>query len=742
MNERDEPAGRWRALLPWLYRHRSHLVVAIAVLYGLVVLWPQVGVKQYVNDSAIHASMVRWAAGRISAGHLPFDGWYPSLSLGASRFHHYQALPAITTGGLSTIFGPGVFSWTLYLLLATWPISVYLGARMMGIEKMPAATAALFSPLIVSAPSLGYEYHSYIWRGWGLWTQLWGMWLLPIALGASWRAITQRRAFSLAAVTLGFLICAHLLTGYLAMLALGVWVLMGAGSFARRVGRAAVVAIGALALSAWMIVPLLTDAAWAPRDELAVGTSIYDSYGVGKVLGWLFRGQLFDLGRLPILTLLFGCGVVVAARRARHDPTMRAILGLALLSFLLFFGRSAVGPVLQLLPGGHDIFLRRFIIGVHMAGLWLVGVGGWWLAEQTGGLLRRWLERVEYPLSARRLGFAVGATVSVLAVVVATTASVTITAQTQLDAERIAEQHATDIGLGAEFASLVTIAITAGDGRIFVPEQLDPVTEYKINRMPAHIELLNHDAQIFGFQRPAWSLLSGVERLFNPTLASQYDLFDVRYVILPIDRPSKVPATELARTATDVLWEIPTTGYLEVVNTQGTVTATRDDLARQVAPLMSVDAGQGQPLPTLAFGGEPAAPGTLPVGTVVEGPPGRVNSSKADPANGIFSASITADRPAAILLKQTFDPRWVATVDGASAPVIMLVPGMPGVVVSAGAHEVRFEYQPYPNYGWLFLVGLIALVLLAAWDLRSRRRAPGLGLEPRTYGLTVRRSTN
>lgn len=82
------------------------------------------------NDAAIHASLVRWVAARLTDGHLPFDGWYPYLSLGAARFHHYQSLPHILTGATQALLGSErVFTWSLYLLLATWPVAVYIGGR-------------------------------------------------------------------------------------------------------------------------------------------------------------------------------------------------------------------------------------------------------------------------------------------------------------------------------------------------------------------------------------------------------------------------------------------------------------------------------------------------------------------------------------------------------------------------------------------------------------------------------------
>ena len=99
--------------------------------------------------------MVAWANDRIEDGHLPLDGWYPDLSLGSSRFHHYQSLPHILTGYLAVPLGPErAVSLTLYLLLATWPIAVYAGGRLMTWGRWPCAMAAAMSGLLVSEPGV------------------------------------------------------------------------------------------------------------------------------------------------------------------------------------------------------------------------------------------------------------------------------------------------------------------------------------------------------------------------------------------------------------------------------------------------------------------------------------------------------------------------------------------------------------------------------------------------------------
>jgi len=117
--------------------------------------------------------------------------------------------------------GPDVaFRWTLYLLLAAWPVSVYLGARLFGAGRPAAAASAAMSPFLVGATGIGYEQHAYVWAGFGVWTQLWASMTLPLAWGLSWRAIRQGRGFLAAVAAVAVTTALHYETGYLALLPL------------------------------------------------------------------------------------------------------------------------------------------------------------------------------------------------------------------------------------------------------------------------------------------------------------------------------------------------------------------------------------------------------------------------------------------------------------------------------------------------------------------------------------------
>lgn len=690
-------------------RHLPWALVGVAVLFGLVVLWPETTEVWYLNDSSVHRSMVGWAAGRVQAGQFPLDGWYPYLSLGASRFHHYQSLPHILTGSLSVVTGGATFRWSLYLMLAAWPIAVYAGGRLLGLGRWPAAVAALVSPLLASTSGLGYEWGSYVWRGSGTWAQLWGMWLLPFAWGLSFRAISTGRRLWLAALVLGLTICVHLLTGYLGVWSLAVFVLIRPSQLPRRLLRGAIVLLGAMAAAAWMLVPLLTDAGFTVNDEFSRGTIYYDSFGARKILTWLVTGGLFDRGRLPVVSVLLAVGAVIAVLQSRRREEPRALLGLFVLSLLLFFGRTTWGPLADLVPGGPELFWRRFVSGVHLAGIYLAGMGATWIAFQVQALRRR------TPLRA----VPAWAVAGVVALALLAAPVIERVGYELEGAEWIAEQAAVESTDGLGFEALVDRAKARGPGRIFAGQRGMDIADYRIASVPGFAALLNLDADAIGFTRPTWSLASPAEYRFRLADPGMRELFGVRYVIRPegVDAPG---APEVARVGRHVLSEYPDTGYLEVVDTIAPIAADRRNIGEQMASFLESGLPEQRMIPTVAFGGDRAADPTLLPYQQPTRPPGEVDDEQADPEAGEFGGTVTLRRPGVVMLKASYDPRWSATVDGEEVPTQMLAPGVVGVAVPEGEHEVAFAYEPYGAYLFLLLAG--ALVIFGIWGLERAMR--------------------
>ena len=566
-------------------------LVAAAVVFNLVILRAETTEVPNLNDGSLHMAMMQVALHNIDQGRLPLGAWFPDLGLGSAQFLHYQSLPHIIGALVATIFGTAnVYYWSLYLLLSLWPLSVYAGARLFGWDRWIAAIAALLSPLLVSVAGYGFQDSSYTWSGFGLWTQLWGMLLLPLAWGLSWRAVTHGRQYALAALVIALTIACHFLTGYLALLVLVPWVLVDPSQLRRRLMRAVIVGGGALLIASWVLVPLISQAAWSGNLEYYQGTFYFDSYGAPQVLGWLVTGQLYDSGRFPIVTLLVGVGVVVCISRVRRDVRARAVLAAWVLSLLLYFGRPTLGALLSILPGSGDLPLHRYIIGVQLAGLVLAGIGAMWLARLLLAGFTRLAPRVRTAAAA--------AVIAVAGVALLFPAWSQVAAYNANGAQLMSLQRQADRTDGADLDVLIDMVRAAGDGRAYAGTKANWGRDYTIGSTPVYLELENAGVDAVGSWLNTESLSSDVEAHFDERNLADYDLFNIKYLILPADHPPPVPAYPLARSGRHALWEVATSGYLEVVDTVGpAIVANRDDIGPQTAGFMESHALRESAIP-------------------------------------------------------------------------------------------------------------------------------------------------
>lgn len=708
---------------PW-WQRRAHLaLVALACGVNLWALNGEATPVHDLNDSAYHFAMLRWARAKIDQGKLPLDGWYPNLGLGLAQFHHYQSLPHVIGAYVSVVAGEATtFYWSLYLLLALWPISIYICARLMGWDGWTAAAAALVSPLLVSAAGYGYEQGTYTWRGYGVWSQLWGMWLLPLAWGLSWRAVKGVGSYALAALAVALTVAVHFVTGYLALLSIGIWALVSPREFLRRLRRVLVVGVGAILVGSWVILPLIQDSAYASNTEFERGTYFYDSFGAAKILGWLFTGEVFDHGRFPVVTLLVAVGVAVCIVRFRRDEKARALLGVWALSLLLWFGRPTLGPFLKLLPGSDDLPLHRYIMGVQLGGILLAGVGAAWLGQYLVGTTRRYLSRRVWRYLPPVKPAVAGALITVVGIAALYPAWSQIAGIDQQGTTWIAQQVAADSTDGADFAALVGRIPALGPGRVYAGSSSNWGRQYLIGAVPAYAELQNSDVDTIGFWLRTVSLSADVETLFDDTNPAQYDLFNVRYLVLPRGMQPPVKATLIDSQGRHTLWHVDTSGYLEVVDAAGPpITADRMNIGGQTRPFDNSPLLAAHVHPMIAFNGAPAAPNTIVPGETFNGPAGSVTLEASNPDDGTFVGQVVANRPAVVMLKTTFEPRWHVTVDGVDVQPQMIAPDFVGATVSAGRHTIRFEYMPINYYPALLALGLVTLVGLQFGPRAIRR---------------------
>lgn len=197
------------------------LPVLIAIIFNLITLWPEFSVPlPSLNDDAEHFLFVQRADAALTDGENPVDNWSPVLELGFPQFFYYQHVPHLAVALLYRMLLRQVSLLTLfnlvrYLLLVFLPLTVWWSMRTMGFTPAASAVGAAFSPLISSNYLYGFEYNSYVWRGYGMYTQLWAMHFFFIAIACLHRVLKQGTGYISATVACSMVVLSDLMYAYM-----------------------------------------------------------------------------------------------------------------------------------------------------------------------------------------------------------------------------------------------------------------------------------------------------------------------------------------------------------------------------------------------------------------------------------------------------------------------------------------------------------------------------------------------
>ena len=385
------------------------LLVATPMVVTAIMLLPEVTIQiPNLNDDLFQYLFVQRIDQTLRSGGNVLDFWVPQLELGFPQALYYQSLPHLTVVvldrlSLGTIDLFTMFNLVRYALFVGLPLTVYWSMRRMGFSVVASAIAAAASPLFSGFFRYGFEYDSYIWRGFGMFTQLWAMHLSFIAVACIYRVVNKGTGYVLATLALSLLVLSHFVYAYMMAITVVLIVIVGArrATIVPRLVRLGIVGVVTLAVTAFQWFPLIT-----LRDYVSVSPYLqqykYDSFGAPAILGWLFSGDLFDHGRLPVLTLLFVLGVGVAlVRRTRLNIF---VLTGFLVWLVLYFGRPTLGPLFDLFPLSDGLLIHRFIGEMELFVVPLVGLGGALVWASVDRLMTAGRERIR----ERRLVATVG----------------------------------------------------------------------------------------------------------------------------------------------------------------------------------------------------------------------------------------------------------------------------------------------------------------------------------------------
>ncbi len=723
----------------------------------LALLWRSYNLAApYLNDYVAHVTDTEYARDSILAGSAWSDFWAPHIELGYPIFHHYQHGGQFIAALLATATGADVeplMRWLSFLLVASFPTSVYLGGRLLGMSRLAAGVAASLAPWLSTGGLFGMGFDSYLWRSWGLYTQIWGMWLLPLTWAVTYRAVAGGSkvqsskfptplpnasgpmpsalcplpyAYGVSTLLLTATWLSHLVYGYMCFLNLGLYTLVdGLGRFPRRLARVVALVLATVVTGSYFFLWLLRDASFGQVSQWEKPEK-YLSYGALTVIKLLFQGELFDHGRYPIVTALALLGLLVALRRW-HQPLYCLLAALFVGWVLLYFGRATWGNLMLLLPGVGDLPLHRFIAGVQMSGLLLAGEAVAWA----------WLR---WGIRGRLAGPRLAALLPVLLALVAwEPASYAAT-----DATWIRDQRAADAASdGQDLQRALDFIAAQPPGRVYAGLPAGWGGSYKVGQVPVFAFLAQRRLDSLGFLYQL-SFNPDIQLYFDENRLEDYNVFNVRYALAPAEFAAPPFLTLEAEFGRHRVYRAPTSGYFEVVRADVGFHGTAAQLVKASAQWLASPLPQRRQHPRVYL--DEMAGGLIqptPKPPAGDGWVGQLSGAKlvfqdrevgAQPPAGALSAERVAPgrygvkvelpEPAYVMLKATYHPGWQVTLDGVQAPTELLLPKYVGVLVGPGQHQLELRYQASPWRPILAGAGLVLLLGIFIMEIQRRQERP------------------
>lgn len=592
------------------------LLVALSVGFNLLMLFPETQIKMDLNDSVfafvlinhIDKLLTEILHHPLSIIHLPLllDHWVPEFSMGFPVFSYYQHFPHLTVvliyrllsliTPISQITLMVTFNWLKYLMLSFFPLVIYYSARKFDLSKIASVGAALVSTLISTQYLYGTDYNALVFRGSGMYTQLWGIFFLPLSLSAIYDSLKNNRGYLKSVILLVLTLNGHLVFGYIAVLSAPLLLLSLIMSrsdltvagfkseFINKSKRPLLILTSSFLLLSYWFIPLILNSAYQNKslwDDLTK----FNSYGYLQILKWLVSGQLFDNGRFPVLTILIAMGFFyslytifsnsnwrvtragsdqfsrnytegvsqkTASRDgARQDP-LRIFFPLLFLFWLvLYFGRYTFGPLFDLLPMTESLHGHRLINGIHFAGIFLVG------------LSLEWLVLTLYQKIKNRFLFLI-TLISLIALILSPAIKERYD-YLKFNNYSVKVNTALFNQESSDFARILAKIKELGPARINIGRPGNWGRNFYVGAFSGYFVATVNNFDVIGFEPESWSPTTDIEQFFSEYDPAYYNLFNIGYIIAPPEEKfATVPfAKKILQSGKFVLYKVNTSGLAQ-----------------------------------------------------------------------------------------------------------------------------------------------------------------------------------
>lgn len=697
------------------------------------------------------------------------DHWVPNWEEGYNLPYYYSHIPQILIVGSYRLL-PHMAQTTslfvyyhviIYLLLCILPLSLFLAFRIMGLPWITGGFAALLASQISTDGLYGIDPSSFLWRGWGLSSQLFALIWFPLAIATCIRSLSEEKksrgyriytilsVFFLLTTTMG-----HLGIGMMAFMSIAVICMtptfmgiIGQGKWKETAGRiwtgfkqTCIICLPVLILLSYWILPTVTDGVY---HNISVWDPVwkFNSFGVTEVMTKFVNGEVFDFGRLPIFTLLVIVGIFVCflKRSDNKRQIIQTFPFLFVFFLLLFFGNTTWGSLMNLIPGMADFHQHRFIVALHLSGLFLAPIGLTWVCCSLAQLIASVWKQASHRTLPMHLSECIAFVIVVMA------AGFTLFPQTIryaayndtliTEANRSYETNADDIR--SLRTTLQTLEKT-DPGRVFALRGTEGKNFQVASISAWYMYLSTYGIPTVLWLPETWSLNADTEQFFSEDNASHYALYNIRYVVAPPDKKPQTFWHLIKETASWKLYTVAddtkekTQGYVSIGTSPSVVTSGKQSFINLIHLWIQSDYPEQQLYPQLVMRGKLTT--TLPhfsmtdevtyttpdavvrnlfaqppvyiapfqtADTDTQQKPGSEQIpmsiiSQSDDTDMVFSANVRVEKPCPtciVVLKETYHPSWQVTVNGKKVKPIDVFPSYIAVrLEDPGTYTIVFSY--------------------------------------------------
>lgn len=361
-------------------KKQVYIFLALITLYHLInLIGVFKGAMPNGGDTGTHFQLLQETVKSLKGE----PWWDNAYNLGFPMFLFYAPLPYITVGLLHIItFIPLMFLFKLSILLffLIFPFIIYKSARLFNFTRLHAVCSATVSLLFSSELGFGVEHRMMF--DFGLYSQLWGLVFLPLALGYSYQYFAENNEeFLWKTVLFSFLtFSSHLFMGIMLLLGIGILILAKHKVTKEVIKKSLLFSIVFLISVSFFIVPYIINKKY--YGGLNLDDPVRNNgYGMQQTLKFLITGKLLDYRsviQIPILTILsLGSIILLLVKKEfREDQRLRFMGYCILLGIFLIAGKKTFS-FFEYIPIINELQTFRFIALVHFAAIFL---SGWILA--------------------------------------------------------------------------------------------------------------------------------------------------------------------------------------------------------------------------------------------------------------------------------------------------------------------------------------------------------------------------